>query len=276
MRKLIFLLMAVLLSSCKDKPPHYNGYIDADLTYLSSNFSGRLVDLAVFRGDTVHKDQPLFKLEQISEQYEADISQYTEKNLIAQRQQLIEKLHYNETNYLRTLKMNKHSAASQNSLDLAKQDLDVLKDQVNAIDFQIKSSQVDVTNKKWQISRKEGSATDTGIVFDTYFTKDEYVQAGQPVLALITKRNIKVIFYVAETALSHIILNQKVNISTDGNPTLATGRIRYISNIAQYTPPIIYSREQRQELVFRVEAKIDSPDLNHIHLGQPVSLELLQ
>lgn len=276
MRNLIVLLMAVLLSSCKDTPPHYNGYIDADLTYLSSNFSGRLVDLAVFRGDTVIKDQPLFKLEQTGEQYEADISQYTEKNLIAQRQQLIDKLHYNETNYRRTLKMNQHSAASQNSLDLAKQDLDVLKEQLNAIDFQIKSSLVDIAHKKWQIARKEGSATDAGIVFDTYYTKDEYVQAGQPVLALITKRTIKVIFYVAETALSHIVLNQKVTISSDGNPTLATGRIRYISNIAQYTPPIIYSREQRQELVFRVEAKIDSPDLNHIHLGQPVSLELLR
>ena len=49
--------------------------------------------------------------------------------------------------------------------------------------------------------------------------------------------------------------------------------INYISPIAQYTPPIIYSREDSHNLVFRVEALIEHPDLKRLHLGQPVSLE---
>jgi HlyD family secretion protein len=69
-------------------------------------------------------------------------------------------------------------------------------------------------------------------------------------------------------------LNEQVKITTDKNPNFAMGHIFYISNIAEFTPPIIYSREERQRLVFRVEAKIDSPDLEKIHLGQPVTLEL--
>ena len=51
--------------------------------------------------------------------------------------------------------------------------------------------------------------------------------------------------------------------------------INYISNIAQYTSPLIFSREERSDLVFRVEAMVERPDLNKIHLGLPITLEIL-
>ena len=75
-------------------------------------------------------------------------------------------------------------------------------------------------------------------------------------------------------ALSQMTLNDKVAIVSDGNDALAVGTVRYISNIAQYTSPLIYSRENRNSLVFRVEASIDHPDLNKIHLGQPITLSV--
>ena len=274
MRKLVLLMLIVLLCSCEKGTPPYNGYIDADLTYLSSNFAGRLDNLLVRRGQPVQKNQLLFKLEQTSEHYGIESSQLSQKNLLSQRKVLIDQINYNNINYRRTLQMRKQDAASQNDLDLAKKDLNVLKNQLAAIDFQIKSSQIDTEDKKWQKNRKEAYATDSGIVFDTYFTKNEFVQAGQPVLSLLTKRNIKVIFFVPEKDLSSVLLNAKVIISSDGDPTLLKGTINYISKIAQYTPPIIYSREDRQDLIFRIEARIDTPNLNRLHLGQPVYLAL--
>ena len=276
MRKFAALFFIVLLCSCKEDDHQYNGYIDADLTYLSSDFAGRLVNLLVFRGQPVEKNQLLFNLEQTNENFSVSITQFNKKNLLTQRSVIINQINYNEINYRRTLKMVKQHAASQNDLDVAKKDLDILKDQLKGINFQIKSSKVDTADKKWQLQRKEANATDSGVIFDTYFTKDEYVQAGQPVLSLLTKKNIKVVFFVSETKLSNILLNSKVTISSDGNPQLAIGTINYISNIAQYTPPIIYSREDRQELVFRIEASIDNANLNQVHLGQPVSLELVR
>ena len=102
------------------------------------------------------------------------------------------------------------------------------------------------------------------------------MRAGEGVLWLVTKQNIKVIFFAPEKDLSKITLNQKVKLSSDSTPELATGHISYIANTAQYTPPIIYSREAREELVFRIEARLDNPNLNQIHLGQPISLELIR
>lgn len=275
MQKLILLFFIFLLSACKGQHSQYNGYFDADLTYLSSDFAGRLDELLVKRGQSVGKNQLLFKLEQTNEKFGVDTSQLNQKYLLEQRKVTLAQIHYNEINYQRTLKIRTQDAASQNDLDLAKEQLDVLRNQLAAIDFQIQSSHVDTADKKWIVARKSNSAPEPGIIFDTYFTQNEYVQGGQPVLSLITKHNIKVIFFASEKDLDHIKLGQAVKISTDDNPESAIGRISYIANIAQYTPPIIYSREQRGKLVFRIEARIDKPNLEKLHLGQPVSIELI-
>ncbi|MCX7117856.1 MAG: HlyD family efflux transporter periplasmic adaptor subunit [Legionellales bacterium] len=248
--------------------------MDADLTYLSSNFPGRLVELFVSRGQSVNKHQLLFKLEQTSEQFAVAGSELQQDVLISQKQELMNKLYYAETNYRRNLLMRKNNAASQNDLDLAKENLDVLKNQLTAIDSQIQSSRVDIQQKQWDVRRKENVAVDSGLIFDTYFTQGEYVQAGQPIVSLISPSHIKVVFFVPETDLNKIFLKGSVTISSDSEPSLAKGWISYISSKAQYTPPMIFSREESQALVFRVEAKIEAPHLNQLHLGQPVYLEL--
>jgi len=264
------------ICSCGKNPLKYDGYIDTDLIYLSSDFAGRLTEILTKRGESVQKNQLLFRLEQTGEDLDIAMSQLNHKSLLAQRKQLLDQLNYDEINYNRTLRVRTKNAASQNDLDVAKKELDVLKNKLAALDFQIKSSQKNTANKQWHALRKESYAPESGIIFDTYYTKDEYVQAGQPVVSLLTKSKIKVVFFVPEVALTKIALNQKIKISSDGNPHLAIGKINYISNVAQYTPPNIYSREQREKLVFRIEASIDSPSLNDIHLGQPISLEVVQ
>lgn len=276
MRRLFLLGLCILfVTACKEHKTRFNGYIDADLTYLSSNTAGRLSSLLVKRGQAVHKNQLLFKLEQTTEKNAITLSQLSAETLLAQRKQITDQIHYSKINYRRNLETRKNDASSQNDLDLAKKDLDVLNHQLAAIDFQIKSAQIDILDQQWQVAHKEAYAPDEGLIFDTYYTADEFVQGGQPVLALITKPLLKVIFFVPEKDLSSLHLNAKVNLSADGNSTFAIGTINYISKIAQYTPPMLFSRDERHQLVFRVEAGIDNPELNQIHLGEPVTLEII-
>lgn len=275
MRKFWFFGVIFLsLTACKKEDKLFNGYIDADLVYLSSDFGGRLTELAVLRGQLVSKHQRLFQLEETSERYHVSMSEFNTKSLLAQRAQIVSQLSYYETNYHRTLGMRKENAASQSALDAALRDLNVSRQQLVDFDAKINGSQIDTADKKWRVARKEGFAVQRGIIFDTYYTQGEFVQAGSPVLSLITKENIKAVFFVAEAQLSQIRLNQKITIKTDNNENFAVGHIGYIANIAEFTPPIIYSREERQRLVFRVEANIDTPDLEKVHLGLPVTLEL--
>ena len=273
LRWVVWCLVA-LLCGCRDHPVRYNGYFDADLTYLSSDFAGRLMHLNVHRGESVQKGQLLFNLEQVHERFSLDISQLNQRALLAQKQQIDAQLHYNQMNHDRTRRIRTGDAASQNDLDVATEELAVSKQQLAAIEAQIQSAQVDSADKRWVIARKASHAPDAGIVYDTYYTPNEWVQGGQPVLSLVTRKHIKVIFFAPERDLPQIRTGQRVTISSDDNVTLARGRISYVSNVAQYTPPIIYSREQSHKLIFRIEARIDSPRLEQIHLGQPVSIEL--
>lgn len=268
-------LLGLALIACKKEEKPFSGYIDADLIYLSADYSGRLLDLPVHRGQLVQTNQFMFRLEQNSERYNKDISQLNTEDLLNQREQILTQLNYNKINYRRIVEMRQRNAASQNDLDMAQRDLDLSQKQLADIGIKIKSSQTDTADKKWILSRKENFAPAQGIIFDTYYTQGEFVQAGYPILSLITHNKIKAIFFIPEEDLSKVRLNHRVQIKTTHNANLAAGHISYISNIAEYTPPIIYSREEREKLIFRVEAQIDSPDLEQIHLGQPISLELV-
>ncbi|RUR12932.1 HlyD family secretion protein [Legionella sp. km772] len=275
MRSIILCCLIALLCSCNDNiSDRYNGYIDADLVYITSSFPGRLKELLVTRGERVNKNQLLFKVEQTSDDFFISMSELTQANIKEQKAELINQLNYDETNYQRILKMHREDAASQNDLELARRDIAVLKNKLAAIDAQLKSNEINTESKRWERSRKEGFAQQRGLIFDTYFTTEEYVQTGQPILSLLTPEHIKIIFFIPEEKLKAIRLNNKIKFYS-GEQVLGEGVINYISKVAQYTPPIIYSREDSYNLVFRVEARLQNPDLTQIHLGQPVNLEVV-
>lgn len=195
MHKLVIVWLSILLlAACEKENRSFSGYVDTDLVYLSSDFGGRLTDLAVLKGQLVKSEQFLFKLEQTSELYNVQMSKLSKQNLLAQRQQILTQLNYNEINYRRIQGMRQQNAASQNDLDAAQRDLKISKDQLTDIDVKIHNNQIETSDKKWQMTRKENFAPERGIIFDTYHTQGEFVQAGAPVLSLITRNNIKAVF----------------------------------------------------------------------------------
>ena len=58
----------------------------------------------------------------------------------------------------------------------------------------------------------------------------------------------------------------------DGCSGELTARVSFISATAEYTPPVIYSTEERAKLVFLVEARPEQVD--QLRVGQPVSVAL--
>ena len=277
-RFLVIGMMTFILIACQQDQENthsFNGYIDADLIYLSPDFSGRLVKLPIQRGQRIQPNQFLFGVEQTRELYNIQMSKLDAHELEAQRQQIATNNLYDQINYNRTVGMRRQNVASQNDLDLAKRNLDSTKQQLVENDFRIQRNQKDIAVRKWEAERKLGYSQDSGIVFDTYYTLGEFVQAGSPVLSLITQNNIKAIFFAPETRLGQLALNQKVRLHIDNNSKVIEGHVSYISNVAQFTSPLIYSHKDRAQLVFRVEAKIEAPELEKIHLGQPVTVELV-
>jgi HlyD family secretion protein len=151
-------------------------------------------------------------------------------------------------------------AARSDLLDAARSDLDAAKARLQ--------------QARWQLDQKNQAAPAAGLVFDTFFREGEFVPAAYPVVSLLPPLNIKIRFFVPEDLLGGLAVGKKVTVSLDGRPAPLQAEITYISPRAEYTPPVIYSRQTRAKLVFMIEAVPDTETAAALHPGQPVDVRL--
>ncbi|MES1181098.1 MAG: secretion protein HlyD, partial [Verrucomicrobiota bacterium] len=79
---------------------------------------------------------------------------------------------------------------------------------------------------------------------------------------------------VPQEMLPQIKTEQAISVRCDGANQAFTATVNYISTQAEYTPPVIYSRETRANLVFMIEAKFSPSDAASLRPGQPVDVRL--
>ena len=103
-----------------------------------------------------------------------------------------------------------------------------------------------------------------------FFQSGEWAAANQPVVSLIPDDRVKVRFFVPQRDLSRYQIGRTVNFSCDGCPAGLSATIDYVSPRPEFTPPIIYSRDSRDRLVFLVEARPNAP--RTLNPGQPVDV----
>ena len=114
----------------------------------------------------------------------------------------------------------------------------------------------------------------SGQVIDTYFRVGEKVPLDQPVLAILAPENIKVLFYIPEMQLSQIKLGQTIEFTCDSCHNRTAAKISYISPTAEYAPPIIYSKDSREKLIYLVRADMPKDIAQKFHPGQPIDVYL--
>ncbi|AZV74588.1 HlyD family efflux transporter periplasmic adaptor subunit [Coxiella burnetii] len=312
-RPIFWLLFGMLLlSGCsKNQPVLLQGYVEGQFIYLSSSVSGLLKSLLVYRGDSVKEDQTLFILDpepQESELQEAKAKLTQEKEnlenlvkgqrqtilnrIIAEREQAIADMIYAQQTLTRFQHLYRVRAISKDELDKATADYKAKKQIVNQTEANlaeaqlgerkhlilaqqavVDAAQANVAKLIWELDQKTVVAPKNGNIFDTFFKVGEYVPAGQPVTALLTPNNIKLIFYIPEPLLSRLKLGTVVEFKCDGC-TIQRAKVTYISPEAEYTPPIIYSQKSRAKLVYRVECAIPEKNALKFHAGQPVDVYL--
>jgi len=315
-KKTLIVMMTVLcitlLPQCNFNDQTLHGYVEGQLTFLSSPSEGRLEQLGVIRGQQVKKGDFLFALESLPESAElqssaAIINQASAnlKNILhgkrpteldAIRSQIKEvkaKIDFLTKEHQRYRILVEKSAVEQQRLDQTKQDLAVSVAQLKALEAnlstaklparedEIKSAEASLASTQalydkahWQLVEKSLSATEDAQVFDTYYKVGERVPANRPVLSLLIPRDIIAVFFIPESQLATIHLKQTLSIQCDNCPSKFQGSVRYISPQAQYTPPVIYSNSARSKLVFRVEADITPINGMKLNPGQPIDILL--
>jgi HlyD family secretion protein len=290
----------------------YQGYGEGDYVLVGPQIGGAIETLDVARGQSVHKGDALFSLEHASEQAAVDqaAAQVAHADatltdllkakrqpeidaLIAQRDEAAAALHIAEINLDRDQKQIKTQAISQASLDADRATLDQARAKFaeaeatlatgklsTGRDDAIHAAQEDVTAAKaalaqavWRLDQKKLAAPADAFVFDTIYRAGEYVSAGQPVVSLLPPANIRVRFFVPGTALPSLALGKAVSIEETGGKEPIAAHISYIAPQAEYSPPELYNRDNREKLLFMLEATPDAAP-ERIHPGQPVDVEV--
>jgi HlyD family secretion protein len=65
-----------------------------------------------------------------------------------------------------------------------------------------------------------------------------------------------------------------VSVTFDGAPHAYSATVNYISTQNEFTPPVIYSRDNRSKLIYMVEAKFSPEDAANLRPGQPVDVTI--
>src|SRR5450432_3628447 len=306
-------LAAVFLAGCSRNSDHeFQGYVEGEYVYVASPLGGALTNLAVARGDEVKSGQLLFTLERESEasavrQAEKNFAQSRSQlddlikgkrpteiaSLEAQLQQAQADLKLSAAQLVRREQLGGAAVVSKEELDQSRaqrdanqaqvdrlaSDLETAKlggreDAIHAAQAQVESQQAALDKARWSFDQKQQFAPANAFVQDTLYRQGEWITAGNPVVVLLPPENLKVRFFVPQEVLPKIKTGETINVNFDGGAHPYSATISYISTQVEFTPPVIYNRENRAKLVFMIEAKFSPSDASMLRPGQPVDVKL--
>jgi len=237
--------LALALTGCNDRrDPGFQGWVEADMIFVSPDESGRVTKLNVREGDEVKPGTQLYSVDDDLQQ--ADLNQ--NNATLANAQQT----------YDRAASLSKTGSGTQANLDSAVSALRVAEARVNT--------------SQTRLARRIGFAPVGGTIQQIYFREGEMVPAQRPVLSIMPPGNMKLRFFVPETELPKLSIGDQVRVTCDNCAADLTAKIYFIATAAEYTPPVIYSLDERNKLVYLIQARPSRPD--SLRVGQPISVFL--
>jgi HlyD family secretion protein len=237
--------LAATLAGCNEKrDPGFQGWVEADMIFVSPDETGRVIKLNVREGDEVKRGEQLYSVD--DDLQNADLNQ--NKATLANAQQT----------YDRAASLSKTGSGTQATLDSAVSSLRVAEARVNT--------------SETRLARRQGFAPVAGTIQQIYFREGEMVPEKRPVLSIMPPGNMKVRFFVPEAELPKLAIGDEVKVTCDNCSVDLTAKIYFIATTAEYTPPVIYSLEERNKLVYLIQARPSRPDA--MRVGQPISVYL--
>jgi HlyD family secretion protein len=312
--KAVATLMIALAAAGCDAPKNntLQGYAEGEYVRVGAPFAGTLVRLDVQRGSRVEAGAPLFALEAENEMAARREAEERLANASAQLENLRKGRRPTEIDAVRAQLVQVEAAAAFSVAEFRRQEdllakgfatrqhleeartamardrarveelqaqlataqLAARPDEIRAAQAGAAAAKAALEQAEWRLQQKTAVTTVAGVVTDILFVRGEWVGAGQPVLTLLPPGNLKARFYVPEPQLGTVKVGQPVDLKCDGCGEPIRATVTWIAPQAEYTPPVIYSKESRAKLVFLVEARPAIADAARLKPGQPLDVLL--
>jgi HlyD family secretion protein len=241
------LAATLVLAGCNDgKEPTFQGWMEAELIFVGPDETGRIEMLSVREGDQVEQRSPLFTVDADLQLADVAMQEAAVKNA--------------QIAFDRAKELLRTQSGTQRAFDDA--------------EAALRTAQARLNSAQTRLTRRKMFSPVTGSVQQIYYRVGELVPAGKPIVALLPPANLKVRFFVPEAMLPKLRIGEPVTISCDGCDKDLSAKISFIARSSEFTPPVIYSMEERSKLVFLIEARPERPE--RLRVGQPVSVTLGQ
>ncbi len=287
-------LISSLLSGCA-APPLAVGYVEGEYVHLAPAATAELIEVRVEKGDRVRAGQVLARQERTDAEIalaEAEAARaraaaelanlregsrpeeiaVTEASLASAQVRLAEA----ERTFARQTALADRGVVSTAALDEATSNRDTLRTQVAEIEAQLavqrlpaRAQVVEAAKSQlqaagaaarqaaWRLDKRDLAAPADGSVTDVFRRVGELAGPTTPVLSLLPDGAIRLIVYVGEADVAKLAPGDRLAVRCDGCPDDLAATIAYVSDEPEFTPPVIYSLETRQKLVYRIEARPD-------------------
>lgn len=289
-----------------------SGYIEGEALYLSSSTAGAVSRVSVVRGQRVAAGQPLFVLDAgplaaQRDQAAAAVAEAEARLEDARKGQRPQELavadaqraaaeaaaRQAQAEYDRIVPLVRQGIYAPARLDAARaardtaaanlravasqraaQTLGARPDAIRAAEAQVRQAREALAAAQSQLDRTGPVAPAAARVEQVFFQSGEWAAANQPVVSLIPDDRVKVRFFAPQRDLPRYRIGRRIAFTCDGCAGVMSATIDYVSPRPEFTPPIIYSRESRDRLVFLVEARPSAP--RKLAPGQPVDVTPLE
>ena len=304
-------VLAALLSVCGGPAPLAVGYVEGEYVLVAPIETAQIVDLAVRRGDHVTAGQPLGRLERRdaeiavaqaeaglaqAERQLANLQQGSRPEEIASVAAALasakaqaaeaERVKQRQTDLLgQGISTQAAFDSAATAVELAKAKVAELEanlavaklparaNEIKAAQAAVEQAEAVLESAEWRLSKRTLSIPQSGVVSDIIRNTGEVAGPQAPVMSVLPDGALKLRVYVPENALSSIKVGVDLLVHCDGCGEGMRATVSYISADPEFTPPVIYSLENRQKLVYLVEARpVD--DAWALVPGQIVDVEL--
>jgi len=305
-------VLASLLPSCATPAPLAVGYVEGEYVLLAPIDVAQVEDVMVRRGDRVETGGAVATLEATDAriavaQAEAALAQARARladlrlgrrpeeiavleaavtsaqaqaaearRVVARVQDLMEKgiaaraEHDRATTDLQTAE----AAVGQAKANLAVGGLPARAEEIKAAESQVDQANAELDQARWRLRKRSITAPGPGRVDDVIRTPGDIAGPTAPVISMLPDGAIKLKVYIPEAAFSEVAIGRELKVRCDGCPPGLTARVSYVSPDPEFTPPVIYSLETRQKLVYLVEARPSAGTL--LQPGQIVDVDLAE
>lgn len=286
---ILLTFMALLSASCSNSGEKADafGNFESDEVTISAEANGRLLEFNIEEGTMLNSGQELGLIDTIQlyiqkKRLESAIRAVRAKTMDVESEVAVyreQKKNFERENK-RVQNLLKSGAATQKQADDLNGQLDVVNRQLVAAETRLRKANTGILGEveplQWQIQQIEDQIRKsqiinpvTGTVIAKYADKDEVVGFGMPLYKIANLSKVDLRAYISETQLATIKLGSEVTVYIDKeeNGKEYQGTITWISDVAEFTPKVIQTREERVNLVYAMKVAVDND--GEIKLGMP-------